>query len=65
MFETAFYTVVALCAIAILIRITPAGTSIIGLVIVTVIFIAVLAAARHGPDGLARVIEALGAWFPR
>lgn len=61
MLETAFYTVVALCAIAILIRINPDGTLIIGLF--AIVLIAVLATARHSPDALAKVIEALAKLF--
>lgn len=59
MLETLIYLTAAVATIAILVKLTPPGTSVIQLVAAAVALVAVLATARHGPRALIDVFDAL------
>jgi hypothetical protein len=59
MLETLLYLTATVLTIIVLVEITPSGTSPIALIFAAIAFVAVLAAARHGPAALVAVLEAL------
>lgn len=59
MLETLVYLAAAVIATVILVKITPPGTSAIALIGAAIAFTAVLAAARHGPNAVVTVLDAL------
>lgn len=60
MLETLLYLAATLGSIAVLIKVTPPGESPVALIFAAIALFAVVAVARHGPDQLVAVIDALG-----
>lgn len=59
MLETLIYLAATIISIVVLTKTNPPGTSPIALILLAIAFVAVLAAARHGPTALVTVLEAL------
>ena len=57
--ETLLYPAAAVATIAILMKLALPATSVIGLVAAAIALVAVLATARHGPQALVDVLDAL------
>lgn len=64
MYETVLCLAATLGTVAVLIRITPPRESPVALIFATIAFFAVVAVARHGPDQIVAVLDALARLRP-